>query len=195
MNLIEATSRPITPEEYFALPDSIAYELVGCQLEERHVSRESSRVAAGVVTLLSNADRKAGEQVEVYGADLSYQCFAGDPKMVRRADASVIRRSRLAGVAADAGTTPIPADLAVEVLSPHDLASRVSRKVKLYLDNGFRVVWVVDPEVRTVAVYTADAPGRVLREGDEIDAGDLLPGFRLRVGDFFAPPASPTAPA
>lgn len=184
MTLIEAVPR-ITPEQFLRLPDSKGYELVNGQLVERHVSRESSRVASRVNFLFHAAAKQSGAQVEVYGSDLTYQCFVRDPEMLRRADVSVISLKRLAGVAADAGTMPIAADLVVEVLSPNDLAYRVSRKVKLYLENGFAVVWIVDPEVQTVGIFTADAPGRVLRESDEIDAGDLLPTFRCRVGDFF----------
>jgi hypothetical protein len=33
------------------------------------------------------------------------------------------------------------------------------------------------------------ARARRLREEEEIDGGDVLPGFRCRVGDFFPPPA------
>src|ERR671924_452684 len=42
--------------------------------------------------------------------------------------------------------------LAVEVLSPNDRADRVTRKITDYLRNGVRLVWLVDPEIRTVTV-------------------------------------------
>ena len=99
---------------------------------------------------------------------------------------SVSRSDRLAGVPADIDLMPVPADLVVKVLSPDDLAYRVCRKIRLDLDNGFRAVCVADPDVRTVAVFTADPSGRALREADEIDAGDLLPGFRCHAGALMA---------
>jgi Uma2 family endonuclease len=185
MTVIE-TGRVVTPDEFLAMPDSIGYELVAGKLVERHVSRESCRVAAEIITLFNNASRQSGRPVEVYTSELSYKCFEDDPEMFRRPDVSVIGKARLASVPQDARTMPIPADLVVEVLSPTDLAARVSRKVRLYLDNGFRMVWVVDPEVKMVAIHTPDAPGRILREGDEIDLGELLPAFRCRVAEFFA---------
>lgn len=174
-------------------PDEKGFELVDGRLEEKPMSRESARVGSRIGFLFESAARQCGG-VEVYNSELGYQCFAADPRGYRKPDVSVIRSDRLAGVPADVGLMPVPADLVVEVLSPNDLAYKVSRKVRLYLDNGFRVVWVADPGVRTVAVYTLDAPGRVLRETDEIDAGDLLPGFRCRVGELFAGP-TPAAPA
>jgi Uma2 family endonuclease len=172
--------------------DVKGFELVNGQLVEKRMSRGSSRAGLTIGYLFECAARRCGG-VEVHGSELGYRCFAPDPRGYRKPDVSVIRTDRLAGVPTDVGLMPVPADLVVEVLSPNDLAYRVSQKVRLYLDNGFRTVWVVDPSVRTVAVFTADAPGRVLRETDEIDAGDLLPGFRCKVADFFGAPAAPPA--
>jgi len=185
MTVVELNRR-LSAAEFLQLEDSVGYELVNGRLVGRNVSRESSRIGVKVASLLFAAAEKSPGLVEVYGADLSYRCFAEDPEMLRRGDASVIRMSRLANVDKDAGTMPIPADLIIEVLSPNDISYRVSRKVRLYLDNGFRTVWVVDPAARNIAIHTNDAPGRVLREQDEIDVGDLIPTFRCKVADIFA---------
>ena len=47
------------------------------------------------------------------------------------------------------------------------------------------VSWVIDPEKRSVAVYTA-AGAEVLDAGDTLDGGDVVPGFSLPVADLFA---------
>lgn len=59
------------------------------------------------------------------------------------------------------------------------------RKVNLYLESGSRIVWLVDPDAETVAVYERGKETRFLHAEDEIDGGDVLPEFRARVGDFF----------
>jgi Uma2 family endonuclease len=87
-----------------------------------------------------------------------------------------------------------PPVLAVEVLSPDDRAARVLAKVDDYLRNGVRVVWLVDPEGRTVRVYRPNMPTTNLAADDEITGGDELPGFRCPVRDFFLLPNDP-APA
>ena len=81
---------------------------------------------------------------------------------------------------------PGPPDLAVEVLSPEDRASEVSAKVGDYLDAGAVLVWVVDPESRTVSAYGGIQSVRVYRADDELSAEDLLPGFRLKLADLFS---------
>src|SRR6266849_6986317 len=48
-------------------------------------------------------------------------------------------------------------DLAVEVLSPSNTKAEMARKRREYFFGGTRLVWEVDPEKRTVRVYTAPA--------------------------------------
>ena len=80
---------------------------------------------------------------------------------------------------------PIPADLAVEVLSPNDSVYEVNRKVERYLASGFGLVWVVDPEVKIVYVHRSDGTVAKLHETDEITGEAALPGFGRKVAEFF----------
>lgn len=75
--------------------------------------------------------------------------------------------------------------LAVEVLSPNDKPGKVTRKVKDYLRSGVKVVWVVDPEERSVTVYRPGTDLEIFDQTQHLDGGDVLPGFRCAVGDFF----------
>jgi Uma2 family endonuclease len=88
----------------------------------------------------------------------------------------------------------VPPRLAVEVLSPKDRADRVTRKITDYLRNGVPLVWVVDPEVRTVTVYQPDKGLRLVEENQELDGGEVLPGLRCRVADFFLLPKEEPEP-
>lgn len=172
-----------TPEEFLNLPDSVGYELVDGQLVERNVSEESSCIGARIGHLLQIETDKTRD-ARVYGADLSYQCFAGMPKNFRRADVSLVRKTRLEGLN-DPGMMPIPADLVVEVLSPNDQVYNVNKKIELHLSNGFPLVWVVDPQVKIVYVHRADGSVEKLHEKDQIIGETALPGFRCEVAEFF----------
>jgi Uma2 family endonuclease len=94
-----------------------------------------------------------------------------------------------------------PPLLAVEVLSPDDRVNRVLGKVDDYLNNGVRVVWLVDPEDQTVRIFRPGQPPQTLTAGQELDGVDVLPGFRCPIRELFvlpeeepAPPAPPDAP-
>ena len=77
-------------------------------------------------------------------------------------------------------------DLAVEVISPNDLASEVNEKIDEYLSAGVSLVWVIDPDSKTVSVYRKDGSTARLRESDELSGEDVIPGFSCKVNDIFA---------
>lgn len=79
-----------------------------------------------------------------------------------------------------------PPDLAIEVLSPDQPAGEFADKLQFYLLHGVRLVWVIDPEARTIRVYRPGEDARLLQAGDTLDGGDVLPGFTAAVDDIFA---------
>jgi Uma2 family endonuclease len=182
--------RLVTPEELLAMPDGDSYELVDGRLVERHMGSWSSYVGSRLHLLLGGYcfEHALGW---VWAADASYQCFPGHPNLVRKPDVSFIRAGRLPGERPPEGHTRIPPDLAVEVISPKDLAYEISERVEGYLGASVRLVWVVDPSVRTVLIYRSNGTIAGLRERDELDGEDVVPGFRCPVRELFRPPVPP----
>ena len=54
-----------------------------------------------------------------------------------------------------------------------------------YFASGCRLVWLIDPRARTVAVYTSAAKPVVLTEKQTLIGGDVLTGFRLQLRKLF----------
>jgi Uma2 family endonuclease len=79
----------------------------------------------------------------------------------------------------------IPPDLAVEVQSPDDRRKDLRAKIKEYLFYSVPMIWLIDPETRTVTVYQGSMRGDELDESDTLDGGDVLPGFSCKVSDLF----------
>ena len=77
-------------------------------------------------------------------------------------------------------------DLAIEILSPGQKARPFASKIRFYLRHGVRMVWVVDPRAESITVYTPDDDETILRAGDTLAGGDVLPGFRVPVADVLA---------
>ncbi len=90
-----------------------------------------------------------------------------------------------------------PPKLIVEVLSPNDKWSKVLRRITRFLNRGVPLLWLVDPEDRSVMVYRPGQLPRAVDETEELTGEDVLPDLRCRVADFFylpgeqAPPAQP----
>lgn len=111
--------------------------------------------------------------------------LARHPDIVRIPDVSFVTRGRVPESGIPEGYWPLTPDLAVEIVSPSDRAADVGEKVRDYLNSGTRLVWVLWPEDRAVTIYAAGGGVRELRESDELDGGEVLPGFRARVADLF----------
>jgi Uma2 family endonuclease len=186
--IIVAGEKRYTPEDLLTMPDGKLYELVDGRLVERKKSIWSSYVA-GVMFDLLNSFCRENRLGWVFPEGTSFQCFPALPNRVRKPDVSFIRFQRLSLLQATTeGHCPVAPDLAIEVVSPNDTAYEIDEKVREFLDAGVPLVWVVNPEQRTVEIDRASGPGAILRENDEISGEDVIPGFRCRVGDFTLPP-------
>jgi Uma2 family endonuclease len=179
-----ATSIPYAPDDLLTRPDGDAYELIHGDLVERKMGAKSSFIAGEIHALLRDFSRSQ-RLGWVFPEGTSFRCFPDDPDKVRRADVSFIRFGRLPNEQLPEGHLRIAPDLAVEVVSPHDLAYDVDSKVEDYLQAGVRLVWVVSPAARTVRVHRPDGPGTTLRADDELTGEEVLPGFRCPVRDLF----------
>src|SRR5262249_50057601 len=49
-----------------------------------------------------------------------------------------------------------PPELAVDVLSPNDKYSKVLKRIQQLLRRGVRIVWLLDPEDRTLTIFRLD---------------------------------------
>lgn len=77
-------------------------------------------------------------------------------------------------------------DLIVEVLSPDQPTVRFTRKIYFCLRHGVRLIWVLDPREQSITVFAPGADDVVLRAGDTLDGGEVLPGFSVPVADIMA---------
>ena len=138
---------------------------------------------AGEIYLLLRAYLRSNPIGRAY-TDVGF-ILARDPDVVRGPDVAFVRNDRLPPPDERDKYFPFAPDLAVEVVSPNDRAGDTLDKVIEYLDAGTRLVWVAHPSRRVVNVYHADRTARLLASGDDLDGGDVLPGFRVTVADIF----------
>jgi Uma2 family endonuclease len=168
--------------------DGHTYELVNGELVELHMSGETSWIAGQVIGLLHLVIKP--DVGWVLPVDAGFRCFSWDTEAVRKPDVAFVRRSRLPTLPEE-GYIPVSPDLAVEVVSPNDLAYEVEAKVKLWLSAGVSEVWVIMPRSRTVTVHKPNKAPVILLATQLIESPELLPGFSSGVEAFFPPNPSP----
>ncbi len=81
--------------------------------------------------------------------------------------------------------SPIPPDLAVEVVSPTDALHRVVEKAFAYLDAGTQLVWVLEPRSKTVTVYRSETDITLLTRNDTLTGENVVEGFSCQAAKLF----------
>lgn len=174
-----------TASELFGMPDDgFRYELVKGELRKMSPSGSEHGAIIVNVTVLLGQHVKSNDLGVCFGAETGFK-IGSDPDTVRAPDAAFIRRERIPGSGIPKKFWPGAPDLAVEVLSPGDTRAEVDEKVEDWLQAGARAVWVINPKRRSVSVYRPTADVTRLAEGDELDGGEVVPGFRCKVSEIF----------
>jgi Uma2 family endonuclease len=83
------------------------------------------------------------------------------------------------------GYFEVAPDLAIEVISPDSSFSKLQRKVEQYLNSGSSLVWLFDPELRTVTIYRPKQQPQTLEDSEMLSGEKVLAGFSHRVAEFF----------
>lgn len=176
-----------TPEQLLAMSDGTNYELVRGELVTRKTGAESSWVGGQLHLVLANFCKQTGAGW-VMPSDAGYQCFTDDPAKVRKPDVSFIAAERIGGL--PEGHFRIAPDLAAEVVSSAETYCDVEDKVDEYLAAGVKLVWVINPPNRSIRVHRPDGTVSDLRQADELNGEDVIPGFRCPVAELFESPAT-----
>jgi Uma2 family endonuclease len=122
---------------------------------------------------------------KVFGTDCGYQLPNDAAKKARFPDGSFVPRGRLPDERTPEGNMKLAPDLALEVVSPNDMAYEVEDKRVAYLRAGVRLVWIVYPPTRTFFIFRASGSVDLLTEADTLSGEDVLPGFSCPVSRFF----------
>jgi Uma2 family endonuclease len=181
------TVRPglMTADDLFRLPDDgLRHELVRGEL------RTMAPTGGGHGDQTSVFDGSLGMYVRSHrlGRVLTGEPgfrLTTDPDTVRAPDVAFIRRDRVPAGGLGPGYVSGAPDLAVEVVSPTDRLAGVGEKVAEWLAHGTRLVFVVNPRRRTVAVHRPSQPVRILGLNDSLDGEDVVPGWTLPVRELF----------
>jgi Uma2 family endonuclease len=180
-----SATRLMTADDLLQLPDDgLRHELVAGEL----IDMAPANALHSVIALELGARLRNYVQVHnqgaIFGADAGF-LIARDPDTVRAPDVAFVTQERIARIGLPEQYFPGPPDLAVEVISPSERRAEIDAKVADYLRAGTQMVWVVEPTTRSVTVHEPNSAPRRLSAADTLDAGLLIPGLALPVGEFF----------
>jgi Uma2 family endonuclease len=174
--------------------DDDVYELVdGLRVEVPPMSAYSAKLATRLATRM-NRHAESENLGEAIVESLFHLPLARDRGRNRRPDVAFVTYMRWPAQRPqpiDDNAWDVVPDIAIEVVSPHDLAESQLGKIIEYFEAGVRLVWVVYPRYRQVHVFESARAVRVLTDSDVLDGGQVLPGFLLPLLELFDPVAPP----
>ena len=108
-----------------------------------------------------------------------------EPDSVRGPDVAYFSFNRIPKDSPPKGYPSVAPELVIEVKSPSDRWKEISAKAGEYLAAGTIAVCVLDPETRTVGVYTADEFPLRKTADEELTLAGVFPDFCVPVRQFF----------
>jgi Uma2 family endonuclease len=180
-----AATTLVTSEQYLAMPDEfdqsgerIRDELIGGEIVKMPPPSRVHDIIKNAINELLIVYLQGRPELELRSL---VEIGTGISKLdVFVPDVSVIRRDRLSREGRIFQGVP---DVAIEIVSPHDTAKHLKRKIDAYLAGGSKSVWVVYPDSKSTTIYSGDS----MREfkADQKIEDPLRPGFSAPVASFF----------
>lgn len=182
-----ATEKLMTHEEFLELPedDSVERELINGILKEWPAvilrSPRHSIVMAEITRILGNW-AQSNQQFRILTGDAGFH-LRDDPDTNVGIDIAVANAEAVQSAVAYVNGPPV---LAVEILSPSDSLERVEDKIDTYLECGVPLVWIVNPNRRTVTVHRPGEEPALFNVKQQLSGEPQLPGFLVAVAEIFS---------
>jgi Uma2 family endonuclease len=171
----------LTPEQFWALSltnRDVRLELTaqGKLIVMPPTGWESGKRNANVTTDLGIWNRQAQLGV-VFDSSTGFILPNG---AVRSPDAAWVKQDRMDALnPKPEGFLPLAPDFAIKLRSATDSARDIREKMKEYMDNGVRLGWFLNPQVKEVEIYRIGQEVEVLKSPASLSGEDVLPGFVL----------------
>ncbi len=180
------STTPVSPSTEFApaIPDDMLYEVVDGQVLEKTMGVLATAIASLLFEILGPFART--NRLGQLFSEMLFRIDIGQD-LQRRPDLAFVSHARWPcnRLPPDVAVWDMVPDLAIEVISPRNSASEVLREVHEYFRAGVIRVWVVYPDQAEVYIYSSPEQIQMVGVGQELDGGDLIPGFRLPVAVLF----------
>src|SRR5579862_6699044 len=161
--IISAQSKPMTSEEFIALPDveGVTRRLIRGELREivedpmtKWNPDHSSAIVNIAAILRLWVRRQTQPRGRVYCGEAYFRLMRA-PDLNVGIDVAYAAPKLAAKTPRGSKFVDGPPLLAVEVLSPNDRLQDTYDGINLYLEHGVKIVWIVDPFNCTIAVHKA----------------------------------------
>jgi Uma2 family endonuclease len=182
--MVKTPSKSITLEEFLALPETKpASEYIDGQIIQKPMRKGKYSVIQGELILAINSVLKSQKTARVFP---ELRCTFGGRSTVP--DLAVFTWNRIPrdenGEIANAFN--LAPDWTIEILSPDQSQTKVTRNILHCLDHGTQLGWLIDPSEQSVLVYfLQQKPAFLAVTTDTLPVPPFANMFQLSLGELF----------
>jgi Uma2 family endonuclease len=183
--MVQTPAKPLTLSEFLDLPETEpASEYIDGRIIQKPMPQGEH---SAIQTELAPAINLVLKPKQIARAFCELRCTFGDRSIVP--DISVFMWDRIprrenGGVA---NVFSIAPDWTIEILSPDQSQTKVTKNILHCLKFGTQMGWLIDPEEQSVFVYLPDQPTAVYEElGTQLPVPEFAKDFSLTVEDLFS---------
>ena len=183
--MVTTSSKPINLEEFLALPETKpASEYIDGQIIQKPMPKGKHSTIQGELIIALNSVLKPQKTARAFP---ELRCTFGGRSTVP--DVTVFTWDRIPrddnGEIAD--SFQAAPDWTIEILSPEQSQTRVTKNILHCLDNGTQLGWLIDPAEQSVLVYFQGQQFALFEATtDVLPVPDFAQAFELTLGELFS---------
>lgn len=177
-------SQTLLQQDHASVDEAERYEVIdGVRVEREPMGAFETVLASWLCHLLNSF--AGGSKLGLAVSEVLFVLNA-QRNLRRRPDVAFVSYARwpTSVMARESAWNVVP-DLAVEMVSPTNLAEEIDGKITDYFQSGVRLVWVFYPDSGRVYVYQSPTQVSILARTDILDGGEVLPGFQLPMTQLY----------
>ena len=182
--MVTTPSKPITLEEFLALPETKpASEYIDGKIIQKPMPQgEHSTIQAELIIALNGALKSR----KIARAFPELRCTFGGRSTVPDVTVFTWHRIPRQENGRIANVFNIEPDWTIEILSPNQSYTKVTKNILHCLDNGTKLGWLIDPGEQSVLVYFPKQQPAFFEEAtDVLPVPDFAKVFQLTLGELF----------
>lgn len=182
--MVQTIEKKLTLKEFLQLPETKpASEYIEGEIYQKPMPQaKHSRIQTKLVIAIENIVSKN----QVASAFTELRCTFGNRSLVP--DLCVLK---WANIPRDnqgelLNKINIAPDWVIEILSPSQNLTKVTKNILFCLKHGCQLGWLIDPEDKSILVYYPDKVAEYFEEAnDKLPIPNFMPELNLTVGDIF----------
>ena len=182
--MVTTSSTSITLEEFLTLPETKpSSEYIDRKIIQKPMPQGEHSVIQGELIIALNGTLKSQKIARAFP---ELRCTFGERSTVP--DVAVFTWNRIPRQANGriANTFNIEPDWTIEILSPEQSQTKVTKNILHCLDNGTQLGWLIDPSEQSVLVYfSKQQPAFFELATDVLPVPDFAKAFQLTLGELF----------